>query len=56
MKEKSIQIFIIIKFQKEGSYYICQKMVLLDAAFKMTKTYYPQMFLEECKYIAKEKK
>ena len=56
MKEKSIHIFIITKFQKEGSYCISQKMVLIDTTFKMTKKYYPQVFLEECKYIVKENK
>lgn len=27
-----------------------------DFVFKMRRNYYPQVFLKECKYIAKEKK
>ena len=41
MKKKSIQFFITIK--------------LIDSVFKMGKNYYPQVFLEECKYIVNEK-
>ena len=41
MKEKSIQFFITIK--------------LIDSVFKMGKNYCPQVFLEECKEIVKEK-
>ena len=29
---------------------------MLDSNFKMGKNYYPQVFLEECKYVIKEKK
>ena len=28
---------------------------MIDSAFKMSKNYYLQVFLEECKYIVKEK-
>ena len=31
-------------------------MILIDYAFRIGKNYYPQVFLEECKYIVKEKK
>ena len=40
---------------KEGPHCICLSVVLIDTGFKMGKNYYPQVFLEECKYIAKEK-
>ena len=30
-------------------------MVLIDSVFKMSKNYYLQVFLEECKYFIKEK-
>ena len=30
--------------------------ILIDSVFKTGKNYYPQVFLEECKYMAKEKK
>ena len=36
-----------------GSHCICQSVILIDAAFKMGKNYYPQVFLEECKYTVK---
>ena len=29
---------------------------MIDFVFKTSKNYYPQVFLEECKYIVKEKK
>ena len=54
MKEKSIQIFIMIK-PKEGFHSTCLSLILIDSAFKMSKTYYPEVLLEECKYIVKEK-
>ena len=28
---------------------------MIDSVFTTSKNYYPQMFLEECKYIAKER-
>ena len=30
--------------------------MLIGSVFKMGKNYYPQVFLEECKYIVKKKK
>ena len=33
---------------KEGSHYIC-------LSIRLDKNYYPQVFLEECKYIVTEK-
>ena len=44
------------KLPKEGSRFICLSVILIDSAFKMGKNYYPQVFLEECKYVVKEKK
>ena len=44
------------KMPKEGFYCICLSVVLIDSVFKMGKNYYPQVLLEECKYIFKEKK
>ena len=29
---------------------------MIDSVFKACKNYYPQVFLEECKYVVKEKK
>ena len=30
--------------------------ILIDSVFRAGKNYYPQVFLEECKYFVKEKK
>ena len=44
------------KITKEGSQYICLSISLLDSIFKTAKNYYPEVFLEGCKYAIKEKK
>ena len=44
------------KIPKEGSQYICLSVILIDSVFRTGENYYPQVFLEECKYVAKEKK
>ena len=31
-------------------------MILIDSVFRTGKNYYPQVFLEECNYVIKEKK
>ena len=54
MKQKSIQMFIMIKWQKKALFCICLSMILIDSVLKMGKHYYHQVFLEECKYIVKE--
>ena len=41
---------------KEGSHCICLSNILIESVFKIGKSYYPQMPLEKCSYIAKEKK
>ena len=40
----------------EGSHCICVSVILIDTVFKMGKNCYPQAFLEECRYIIKDKK
>ena len=30
--------------------------ILIDSSFRVNKNYYPQVFLEECKHLVKEKK
>ena len=30
--------------------------ILIDSSFRVSKNYYPQVFLEECKHLVKEKK
>ena len=44
------------KIPKEIFQYICLSVILLDSIFKTDKNYYPQVFLEECKYFIKEKR
>ena len=41
---------------KEGSQYICLLVILIDSVFRTGKNYYPQVYLEECKYVTKEKR
>ena len=44
------------KIPKEGSQFICWSVILIDSVFRAGKNYYPQVFLEECKYFVKGKK
>ena len=43
------------KIPKQGSHFICLLRILIDSVFRTGKNYYPQVFLEECKYVIKEK-
>ena len=40
----------------EGSQFICLSLILIDPVFRTGKNYYSQVFVEECKYVVKEKK
>ena len=44
------------KISKEGSQCISLSAFLIDSVYRKDKNYYPQVFLEECKYAANEKK
>ena len=44
------------KIPKEGSQFICLPLILIDSVFRTGNNYYPQVFLEECKYVITEKK
>ena len=44
------------KIPKEGSEYSCLAVTLIDSVFRIGKNYYFHAFLEECKYVVKEKK
>ena len=44
------------KISKEGSQCIFLSVILINSIFKTGKIYYPQLFLEECKYVVKENK
>ena len=39
------------KMPKEKAPCKCLSIIMLDSAIKANKKYYPQTFLEECKYI-----
>ena len=41
---------------KEDFHEKCLSMIFIDSVLKRNKNYYHQVFLEECKYIIKEKK
>ena len=43
------------KMPKKSSEYICLSVILLDYVFTTIRNYYPQVFLEKCKYVIKEK-
>ena len=43
------------EMQKVGFNYICLGVIWLNLVLKKDENYYPQVFLEECKYIEKEK-
>ena len=54
--KKSIQIFAIIEYQKNVlNLFIYLSITLIDFVFRTGKRYYAQVFLEECKYVVKEK-
>ena len=54
--EKLTQIFTIIKCEKEGSYFICLSLILIDSVFKkVKKNYDPQIFLENIEIPSDEK-
>ena len=42
------------KIPREGSQFICLSLILIDSVFRTGKNY-PWVFLEECKYVVKEK-
>ena len=54
--KKLTQIFINNKIPREGSLFIGLSIILIDSVFRTGKNYYPQVLLEECKYVVKEKK
>ena len=45
-----------INIPKEGSQQFSLSVILIDTIFRTDKSYYPQAFLKEFKYFAKEKK
>ena len=51
--EKSAQISTIINVKRRFLMYFLS-VILIDSVFRTSKSYYPQVFLEEYKYIVKE--
>ena len=41
---------------KQGSQCMCLSVILVNSIFRTGNNYYPQVFLEECKDVVKEKK
>ena len=39
---------------RESSHCVCLSVILLDSIFRISKSYYTQVFLEECKYVVKK--
>ena len=54
IRKKSTQIFTIIP--REDPQCICLSVNLMKSVFRTGNNYYSQVFLEECKYVAKKKK
>ena len=46
----------MIRTYSQGSQCICLSKILINSVFRTGNNYYPHVFLEECKYIVKEKK
>ena len=44
------------KVPKENASYKCLSLIMLDSVIRVNKKYYPQTFLEECKYIIRKNK
>ena len=55
-EKKSTQIFMTIRCQKKVINTFFLSVILIHSVFRISKNYYPQMSLEECKYVAKEKR
>ena len=41
------------EISKQGCYFICLSVILIDSAVKRGKNYYSQVLVEECKYVVK---
>ena len=41
---------------KEDASYKCLSLIVLDFVIRISKNYYPQTLLEECKYVIKKNK
>ena len=48
-----MQVCMLMEFIKKVVIFVCLSVVLKDSVFKIGKNYYPQTFLEDCKYLKK---
>ena len=49
-------IFWDDEISKKGIYYTCIVAITIDSIMKIDKKYFPQVYLEECRYDVKKKK
>ena len=54
--EKIITSFHNDKIPKKGFQCLSQSVILNNSVYREDKNYYPEVFLEECKYVVKDKK
>ena len=43
------------KIPEDDFQWICLSVILIDSVFRTGNNYYPQVFLEECKYVVKKR-
>ena len=43
--------FLCKKFAKENASYKCLSLIMFNSVIRVSKKYYPQTLLEECKYV-----
>ena len=48
--------FLSDKIPKENVHYTCITCITIDSVMRMEKKFYPQVYLEECKYKMKKTK
>ena len=53
--EKSTHILTIIEYQKKALNVFNVSVILIDSVYRKDKDYYPQVFLEERKYVVKKR-
>ena len=47
--------FLNNKISKQDSQCICLSVIFIDSVYRKDKDYHPQVFLEKCHYVVKEK-
>ena len=44
------------KVRKENASYKCLSLIMSDSVIRVNKRYYPQIYLDECKYVIRKTK